>query len=60
MKYKPLFITVLTALTAGAAPVAAQPAPEPVRPVLQAAIEASPGKRLFVRHLLSPTGRGPR
>ena len=46
MKYKPLFITVLTALTAGAAPVAAQPAPEPVRPVLQAAIEASPGKRL--------------
>ena len=46
MKYKPLFITVLTALTASAAPVAAQPAPEPARPVLQAAIEASPGKRL--------------
>ena len=46
MKYRPLFITVLTALAAGAAPVPAQPAPEPVLPVLQAAIEASPGKRL--------------
>ncbi len=46
MKYRPLFITVLTALAAGATPVAAQPAPEPSRPVLQAAIEASPGKRL--------------
>jgi hypothetical protein len=46
MKFKPLFITVLTAITAGAAPVAAQPAPEPARPVLQAAIDASPGKRL--------------
>ena len=46
MKYRPLFITVLTALTAGVAPVVAQPAAEPSRPVLQAAIEASPGKRL--------------
>ena len=46
MRYKPLFITVLTALAAAAGPATAQPSPEPARPVLQAAIEASPGKRL--------------
>jgi uncharacterized protein YwbE len=46
MKYRPLFIAALTAITVSANPALAEPEPEPSRPVIEAAIDASPGKRL--------------
>lgn len=45
MKFRPLFIATLAAITIGTGPVLAQP-DEPSRPVLKAAIEAGASKRL--------------